>query len=358
MNNHKDAANASNGGPPRSLMITGLFILALLYTLYLARDLFLPIVLAVLLHFLLRPAVRILKKARMPEQVGAGLIIVVLLSAFGFAFYKLSGPASQWLAQAPPILRKIENEIRQWRGPVQQVKKAADQVERIAGMEEGSKVREVQIREPGLSETLFAGTRAFVATVVVMILLLYFLLASGDLFLEKTLRVLPTLTDKKRAVGIAYNMEEHISRYLLSVTAINIGLGIAETFAMFLLGMPNPVLWGTMAAIFNFVPYLGALAGCVTVGMVGYVQTGQLEWGLLVGAVYFGVTAIEGGFVTPMLLAHRLTLNPVVLLVGVIFWGWLWGIAGTLLAVPLMSSIKIFCDHIEPLMPIGEFLGQ
>ncbi|RPJ57300.1 MAG: AI-2E family transporter [Acidobacteria bacterium] len=357
MNNRNDEANSGNGAP-RSLVITGLFILALFYTLYLARDLFLPIVLAVLLHFLLRPAVRVLKKARVPEQIGAGLILVVLVSAFGLGFYKLSGPASQWLAQAPPILRKMENEIRQWRGPVQQVKKAADQVDRITGMEEGSKVREVQIREPGLSETLFAGTRAFVATIVVMILLLYFLLASGDLFLEKTLRVLPTLTDKKRAVGIAYNMEEHISRYLLSVTAINIGLGVAEVFAMFFLGMPNPVLWGAMAAVFNFVPYLGAMAGSVIVGTVGYVQTGQLEWGLLVAVVYFGITAIEGGIVTPMLLAHRLTLNPVVLLVGVIFWGWLWGIPGTLLAVPLMSSMKIFCDHIEPLAPIGEFLGQ
>jgi len=176
--------------------------------------------------------------------------------------------------------------------------------------------------------------------------------------LDKAVRALPTLTDKKRAVGIANNMEEHISRYLLAVTAINVGLGVAETVAMYLLGMPNPVLWGVMAAVFNFVPYLGALVGGVMIGMAGYVHAGEIEWGLLVGAVYFGITSIEGGFVTPMLLAHRLTLNPVILLVGVIFWGWLWGIPGTLLAVPLMSSFKILCDHIEPLAPIGEFLGQ
>ncbi|MFB3902244.1 MAG: AI-2E family transporter [Acidobacteriota bacterium] len=358
MNNFDDTANLVRSPTHRSMIITGLFILALFYTLYLARDLFLPIVLAVLLHFLLRPAVRILRKARVPEQVGAGLILAVLISAFGLAFYELSGPASDWLAQAPPILKKIENEVRQWRGPVQQVRRAADQVERITDMETRAKAPEVQLRQPDLSETLFAGTRAVAATLVVMILLLYFLLASGDLFLEKAVRILPTLTDKKRAVGIANNMEEHISRYLLLVTAINAGLGVAEGFAMLLLGMPNPALWGVMAAVLNFVPYLGALTGSVTVGVAGYVHSGDLAWAFIVGAVYFGITAIEGGFVTPMLLARGLTLNPVVLLVGIIFWGWLWGIPGTLLAVPLMSSIKIFCDHIEPLAPFGEFLGR
>lgn len=357
-NSQNDEANLVASPTHRSLMMTGLFILALFYTLYLARDLFLPIVLAVLLHFLLRPAVRALKKVRIPEEVGAALILAVLIAGFGFGFYQLSWPASEWLSQAPPVLRKIENEVKQWRGPVQDVKKAADQVERITGMEAASKTPEVQLREPNLSETLFAGTRAAVATLVVMVLLLYFLLASGDLFLEKAVKALPTLTDKKRAVGIANNMEEHISRYLLSITAINVGLGVAEALGMFLLGMPNPILWGVMAAFFNFVPYLGALAGSVTIGIVGYLHAGDLEWGILAGAVYFGITAIEGGFVTPMLLARRLTLNPVVLLVGVIFWGWLWGIPGTLLAVPLISSFKILCDHIEPLAPIGEFLGR
>lgn len=358
MKSENDTSDAVSTPTHRSVMMTGLFILALFYTLYLARDFFLPIILAILLHFLLRPAVRLLKKGRVPEQLGAALVLIVLLSGFGFGFYELSGPASTWIAQVPPTLKKVEAEIRQLRGPVQQVKKAADQVERITGIDKDSSAPEVQLRQPDLIDTLFQGTRAFVTTFVVMILLLYFLLASGDLFLEKAVRVLPTLTDKKRAVGIANNMEEHISRYLLSVAAINSGLGIAEGFAMFFLGMPNAVLWGAMAALFNFVPYLGALTGSVIVGMVGYLHSGRIEWGFIVAGVYWGITAIEGGFVTPMILAHSLTLNPVVLLLGVIFWGWLWGIPGTLLAVPLMSSIKIFCDHIEPLAPIGEFLGR
>jgi predicted PurR-regulated permease PerM len=358
MKSENETSNLTSETQARRPMITALFILALFYTLYLARDFFLPIILAILLHFLLRPAVRALKKGRVPEEIGAAIVIILLLSGFGFGFYELSGPASAWIGQVPPTLKKIEGEIRQWRGPVQEVKKAADQVERITGIEKDSNAPEVQLRQRDLIDTLFEGTRAFITTLVVMILLLYFLLASGDLFLEKAVRVLPTLTDKKRAVGIANNMEEHISRYLLSVAAINSGLGVAEAIAMFLLGMPNAVLWGVMAAVFNFVPYLGALTGSIVVGMVGYLHSGRLGWGLIVAGVYWGITAIEGGFITPMLLARSLTLNPVVLLLGVIFWGWLWGIPGTLLAVPLMSSIKIFCDHIEPLAPIGEFLGR
>ena len=358
MNSIDDASNHRLGSPAvRPFVATGLFILALLYTLYLARDFFLPIILAVLLNFLLRPAVRLMKRFRISEPIGAGVILTLLIGFFTLGFYQLSGPASQWLAQAPSALRKIEREMRQVRGPVQQVRQAADQVDRITGTED-SKTPVVQIQEPTLSDTVFAGTRYFVATIAVVILLLYFLLASGDLFLEKTVKALPTLADKKRAVGIAKNMEDLISRYLLSLTAINAGLGVAQGLAMYAIGIPNPALWGCMAFVLNYVPYLGAIVGTSVVTGVGYLHFGELGRAALTGLVYFSVTSIEGGFVTPMLLAKRLTLNPVVLLVGVIFWGWLWGIAGALLAVPIMSSIKIFCDHIEPLAPLGEFLGR
>ncbi|RPI28990.1 MAG: AI-2E family transporter [Acidobacteria bacterium] len=342
---------------PRSFVTTGLFVLALFYTLYLARDFFLPIVLAILLHFLLRPAVRALKRARIGEPIGAGVVLALLIAVFTLAFYELSGPASQWLAAVPPALARIEKGIAQLRGPVQQVRRAADQVEKMTAVA-ARKTPEVQIREPGLTETVFAGTRSLIATLSVMVLLLYFLLASGDLFLEKTVKVLPTLTDKKRAVGIANNMEDHISRYLLSMTAINVGLGVAQATAMFIVGIPNPVLWGFMASVLNFIPYLGAMVGSLTVATVGYLHFGEVGGAALAGLTYFGITCVEGGFITPMLLARRLTLNPVILLVGIIFWGWLWGIAGALLAVPLMSSIKIFCDHIEPLAPVGEFMGR
>lgn len=339
-------------------MLTGLFVLALFYTFYLASEFVLPVVLALLLNFLLRPAVRTLRKARVPEAVGAAIILVGVLGVVGIGFYELSGPAGRWFAEAPRALRLIETEVKSWRGPVQEVSKAAEQVERITTVGPKKESGTVELKEPSLADSLVSGTRSVIAGVVVVVLLLYFLLASGDLFLNKLVRVLPTLQDKKTAVQAAYEMEEQISIYLTTVTAINIGLGIVEGIAMYLIGMPNPMLWGLMATLFNFVPYLGALVGSGVVGTVAFVTFGEVQWAALAAGVYLGITMIEGGFVTPMLLARRLTLNPVVVLIGVIFWGWLWGIAGTFIAVPLMVSVKILCDHIKPLAPIGEFLGE
>lgn len=342
----------------RSVMLTGLFVLALFYTFYLASEFVLPLVLALLLNFLLRPAVRALRKARVPEAVGAGIILIGFLAIVAFGFYQLSGPASRWIAEAPKALRLIETEVKSWRGPVQQVSKAAQQVERITTVGPEKQSRTVELKEPSLVDSLVRGTRSVVAGVVVVVLLLYFLLASGDLFLKKLVRVLPRLEDKKKAVQAAYEMEEQISVYLTTVTAINIGLGVAEAVAMYLIGMPNPMLWGLMATMFNFVPYLGALVGGAVVGTVTFITFGEVQWAALAAGVYLGITMIEGGLLTPMLLARRLTLNPVVVLVGVIFWGWLWGIAGTFIAVPLMVTVKILCDHIKPLAPIGEFMGD
>jgi len=342
----------------RSVMLTGLFMLALFYTLYLASEFILPVILALLLDFLLRPAVRVLRKARIPEAVGAAVILLAFLSLLAFGFYQLSGPAGRWIAEAPKALRRIETEVKSWRGPVQQMSKAAEQVDRITTVTPEKRVETVELKQPSLIDSLVSGTRSAIAGVVVVMLLLYFLLASGDLFLTKLVRVLPTLTDKKTAVQAAYEMEDQVSVYLTTVTAINIGLGIAEASAMYLIGMPNPVLWGLMATVFNFVPYLGALVGATVIGTVGFVTFGEPQWAALAAGLYLLITSIEGGFVTPMLLARRLTLNPVVVLIGVIFWGWLWGIAGTLIAVPLMVTFKILCDHIKPLAPIGEFMGQ
>jgi predicted PurR-regulated permease PerM len=358
MNSDPEQLPPLNGQEVRSVMITGLFVLALFYTLYLARDFVLPIILALLLSFLLSPAVRGLKKIRIREEIGAAFILVALVGGLTFVFYQFSGPASRWIAEAPATLQRIETDIRQLRQPMQKVTRAAEQVERIAGLGASQDVQQVEIRKPTLSETVFSGTRSAVAGFVVSMLLLYFLLASGDLFLLKLVRVLPTLSDRKTAVEIATRMERQVSVYLVSVTGINTALGVVQGLAMYLVGLPNPALWGLMAAVLNFVPYLGAIVGVMVISLVGYMHFGELSGALIPAGVYLGITALEGGVFTPILLAKRLTLNPVMLLIGVIFWGWLWGLPGALLAVPLMSTIKILCDHIAPLAPIGEFLGR
>jgi predicted PurR-regulated permease PerM len=190
------------------------------------------------------------------------------------------------------------------------------------------------------------------------LVLLYFLLAGGDLFLQKLIKVLPQLRDKKKAVSIARETEASISTYLVTVTLMNIGLGLTVAGVMYLLGMPNPLLWGAMAALAEFVPYLGATALVVVLTLAGLVTFDQVGQALLVPGAYLAVNVLQSQFIYPTILGQRLTLNPVAILVGLVFWWWIWGIPGAFLAVPLLATFKIFCDHIEALAPIGEFLGR
>jgi predicted PurR-regulated permease PerM len=190
-----------------------------------------------------------------------------------------------------------------------------------------------------------------------MFILLYFLLACDGVFLAKLIKVSPRLVDKKRAVSIVREIEAQISRYLLTITAINIGLGIAVGTTVHFLGLRNPIMWGVLVALLNFVPYLGALTGiiCMTLGAV--LSFDSLGYAMLFPASYLVLATLEGNFITPMVLGLSLTLNPVVILIALSFWGWMWGISGMILAVPILVTFKIFCDHIEPMAPIGEFMS-
>jgi predicted PurR-regulated permease PerM len=342
----------------RSIAITGLLVLAVLYTLYFARAFLLPIVLAVLLDFLLSPVIRAFKRARIPEPVGAALVILALLGAVGFGAYSLADPAREWMAKAPASLAKVQSRLHDLRKPVEQVTKTAEQVEAATEVEKSAGPQEVVLRGPRLSERLFGSTQSFLMGALETLILLYFLLAVGDLFLQKLIKVLPQLRDKKKAVAIARETEASISTYLFTVAMVNIVLGIVVTLVMTLIGMPNALLWGALAAVAEFIPYIGAtvLLGLLT--MVGLVTFPTLGHALLVPGAYLAVNLIQSQFVSPMILGRRLTLNPVAILIGLVFWWWLWGVGGAFIAVPLLATFKIFCDHIESLAPIGEFLGK
>jgi predicted PurR-regulated permease PerM len=341
----------------RSLSITGLFVLALFYTLYFAQAFFLPVVLAVLLDFLLSPLIRALKQARVPEPLGAALVIAVLLGVAGGAVYGLAGPAKEWVAKLPGSVREAQDRLEKLRKPVEQVSKTAEQVEQATKMETG-KTPEVVVKGPTLSERLFGTTQTVLTGLLEVIILLYFLLAAGDLFLQKLIKVLPQLRDKKKAVAIARETEASISTYLVTVTLVNLGLGLAVAAVMFLLKMPNPLLWGALAALAEFIPYLGATAVVAVLTLAGLVTFEQIGHALLVPGAYLVVNLLQSQFITPLILGRRLTLNPVAIFIGLIFWWWIWGVPGAFIAVPLIATFKIFCDHIEALAPIGEFLGR
>jgi predicted PurR-regulated permease PerM len=341
----------------RSVSLTGLFLLALLYTLYTARALLIPIVFALLLSHLLSPLVRGLRRAGIPDGAGAALVLVLFLGTVGYAAYKLSGPATQWVMAAPQSLPKIQAKLTTILKPFQRVSRTAEQVAEATDLD-GRKTLQVEIKGRSLAEAIFGGTQELVATIIVVALLGLLLLGSGDLFLGKVIKVLPRLSDKKKAVQIARETQAQISSYLLTTTLVNTAFGLVVGLVLRLLGMPNPVLWGVVAAVTNFIPFLGALlctAILTAVALVHYESVGQA---LLVPVVFQALNLLEGNYITPKLVGRQLSLNPVVVFTAVLFWGWIWGIAGALLAIPITATVKIACDHIEGLSPLGEFLGH
>lgn len=344
-----------------SFALTGLLLLACFYTLFLAEEFFAPLVLAIVFNFFLSPFVRMLGKLRVPEAAGAGIVMLGCLSGIGLLIYEFSGPVSEWVERAPRIMGNISAEFQKLKKPVEKVTQATEQVSKMAQVgtpDQGKKPTEVALKRPGITDGLFSKTRDAVLEVVVFVVMLYFLLSSGDLFLRKLIHVLPRFEDKKRAVLIMRQIEDHISKYLLTVAMINACLGAAGGLVFWALGMPNPALWGALAFLLNFIPYLGALTEILIVGLVAAATFPHLSHALLVPACYLGLATIEANVFTPYVMGRRMTLNPVVIFVAVTFWGFLWGILGVFLAVPALVMFKIFCDHIGPLAPIGEFLGS
>lgn len=349
------------GVQPGSWALSGLLLLATLTVLYLARDLVLPIVMALILSLVFLPAVRGMKKLRVPQSLGAAVIVLGLLAAFLGGAYRLAEPAGAWLYRAPQVLHEINAKIRSITGSVQEVATATAQVQDItkqmAGGGNEKKLQEVIVQGPSLTTAVLDAAKEFSLTAISTLVLLYFLLASGDLFLRKTIAATPRFSDKKRAVDIAQQVEAEVSTYLLTVTMINAGLGCLVTLAMYLLGVPNPLLWGVMAAVLNYIPYLGDVVSISILTIVGLLTFNELWRALLLPGVFYLLTAAEGYLITPLIVGRRLSLNPVVIVLSVLFWGWMWGISGALIAVPILVALKTLCDRIESLQVFGEFLG-
>ncbi|HEX5963859.1 MAG TPA: AI-2E family transporter [Gemmatimonadales bacterium] len=349
---------AAAGHPDaRHVSLVILALLGVLYTLHFAAAFFLPIVLAVLLNLLLSPMVRFLRAhLRLPEPLGAGIVIVVLLGILVFGTYRLTPVASAWVARAPESLATLQRRIQPLRRPVEKVTEAAEQVEQATDMDK--KTPQVEIKGPSLTKQVFGGTTALLSAGMVVIFLTYFLLASGELFLQKLVGVLPQLKDKKTAVRIVRETELQISVYLVATTLINIGVGVVTGVVLGLLGMPNPVLWGVLAGVLNFVPYVGGLVNTVVLALAAFLSFEDTGQALMIPIAFTIINILEGNLITPWILGRRMRLNTVAVFIGLVFWWYLWGIPGAILAVPMMATLKIACDHIGFLAPLGEFLAE
>jgi len=339
----------------RSIALTGLFILAVFYTIYFMRSILLPIVLALLLSYLLRPIVRGLARFKIPLPVSAAVLLVGFFGLIGYAVSMLAAPTAGWLQKAPAGFTELQHKLLPVRKSVTQVAQATGEIEKLASA--NAEIKAVEVKRHPITETLFMRTPEFIASAVLSLILLYFLLVYDQTFIAKLVKLLPRLSDKKAAVGIAHDIESQISRYLFTITAINTCLGLAVGSAVGFLGLPNPVMWGVMVTLLNFVPYLGALTGiiCMTIGAT--LSFDSLGYAFIFPAVYLSFGVLEGSFITPWIMGRSLTLNPVIILLSLTFWGWMWGIVGIILAVPILAAFKIFCAHIKPMEPLAEFLS-
>jgi predicted PurR-regulated permease PerM len=226
------------------------------------------------------------------------------------------------------------------------------------GTVESKPATEVKVREPGLGAMVFGGMQVFLAGALVVFTLLFFLLASGDRLVSKLVMAMPRLQDRKRAADITREIERQVSAYLYVTTLINVGFGAVVALTMAVMGMPNAALWGVLAAVTSYIPYLGGMLCTVLLGMASVLAFPDWQRTLLVLAVFAVLDTVKGYVVQPLLTGQRLTLNTPVLFIGLLFWWWVWGIPGALLAVPILSVIKIVCERIEGWRPLAEFLGD
>jgi predicted PurR-regulated permease PerM len=338
-----------------------LAILAGIGALYVGREFFIPIALALLLNALLRPIVRGLEHLHVSTVVGATLVSLGLLGALVAGGSALVNPVRAWVSQLPASFEAAGRKLAPARQSLEQVSHATQALKEPAGTpttEPAPPAAPAPPAVPPFLVQLFGTTAALVAGLAEVLLLLYLLLASGDLFLRKLVEVLPLFRDKRTAVAVTEQVQQAVTQYIVSTLMINIGQGIVVGLTLWGLGMPLPWLWGGLTVLLEFIPYLGATGMIILLSAAAFSQFDNLGHILLIPGTYLVIAALQNNLVSPFVYGQRLKLNPVAVLVGVLFWWLLWGVAGAFLAVPFFATLKILADHVESLTPVATFLGE
>lgn len=331
--------------------------------LYFARPVILPVFLACVAGMTLKPLIRWSSCCRIPPPLSAAVVLGLLVAGVGIGFFQLGRPALAWVNEAPQHMAELRQRVLKLFPRLARFSQAAAAVNNLGATEEEKKEAQtkaptVEVKDSRGNSSILNWTGTFLTGLGEGLVLLYLMLASGDLFLQKLVHVMPTWRDKKRAVEISHEIQQKISNYLFSVSVINLGLGLVVSAGLCAMGVPNAVMWGAVVAVLNFVPYFGPVAGIIVLAMVGLLAFDTLWKGLLPPAWYLLLHSLEANLVTPVLLGCRLTLNPVVIFVSLIFWTWLWGVPGALLSVPILVSIKVVCDRVPALLHVSEFLSM
>ena len=345
----------------RTVFVGGLLGLALLAASYAAAEIVLPILLAFILNLVFRPVLRVLLRARLPQPVAALIIVLSLVALFGGLAMLLSSPVSGWISRVPETLPRIEQRVKVLSSPIKSLQGALQHVEGLApvggGGQQGAAAQGTAEGTP-LARKILTQVWIVAGGAFTTLVALFFILVSGETFLRRLVEILPRFKTKRQVVDISQEIEDDLSIYLGTITMMNSVVGVATGTVAWLCGLGDPLLWGTLAFLLNYVPILGPTVGVITFFLAGLVMLDPLWMAFVPAGLYILIHVAEGETVTPMLLAHRFTVNPVLVMIGVFFWYWMWGVVGAILATPLLAITKIVCDRIEPLQPVGHFIGR
>jgi predicted PurR-regulated permease PerM len=356
----------------RSASLTIIAIAAALAVLKLAQPVIIPFVVSALLFYALDPLVDWLQRWRLPRVLGAAAVLLVALGGVGVGAYALSDDVMAVVDRLPEGVRKLRAELRRpspqptaldsVQQTARELDKAAAEVSSSYSTPKG--VMRVQIEEPPLRASSYLwygsmGALAVSAQAVMVAFLTYFLLVANDLFKRKLVKHIgPTLAKKRVTVQILDEISTQIERFLLVQIATSAIVGIVTALSLWALGLQEPIVWGLAAGVLNTIPYFGPIVVTAGLAMVGYVQFGSIEQALLVAAVALVITSLEGWLLTPIMLGRVGRLNHIAIFASLLFWSWLWGVWGMLLAVPMLMATKAICDHVEELLPVADFLGE
>jgi predicted PurR-regulated permease PerM len=358
----------------RSLSLTIIAIVAAVFALQYAKPFFIPLVISVLVSYALDPVVSWFAKRGVPRSLAAGVVLLSLVGSIGGGAYGLREEAATIVQQLPEAAQRLRAAIRKDRqanrgGTIEQVQKAAAELSQAANEATASTpppkgVQRVQIEQPAVkvSDYLWwssAGILAFAGQAVSVLFLVYFMLMSGDLFKRKLVQVTgPTLTKKKVTVQILDEISEQIERFLFVQAFTSILVGVASWIAFRWIGLEQAGIWAIVAGVFNSIPYFGPVVVTGGIAVIAFLQFGTIGMAAFVAAIALAITSLEGFLLTPWLTSRASSMNAVAIFVGLLFWSWIWGVWGTLLAVPMLMVLKAVCDRIEDLKPVGELLGD
>ena len=356
----------------RSVALTVLAGAAAMAVLWWAQEVFVPIVLSVLISYALEPLVAWLVRVRIPRGVAAAVVVSSLAAGLGYTAWTLSDDAADIVARLPAAAQKLRETIRTSRGQpgaIAQVQEAAEELQKTAEATTGPStaprgVQRVQVEEPAIDfrNYLFWGSAsavAFAGQAVLVLFFVFFLLATGDLFKRKLVRIAgPSLEKKKITVQILDEINTQVERFLLVRVVTSVVVGIATYVGFKVVGLEQAGVWAIAAGVFNSIPYFGPIIVAGGTAVVAFLQFGTVTMALYISAISLVITSVEGWLLTPWLTSRTARTNEVAVFVGLIFWGFVWGLWGTLLAVPMLVVVKAFCDRVEDLKPVGELLGE